>query len=218
MKYKCLVLDHDDTLVQTERYVGYPYFRDYLRRIRPGTELTFRQYLRDCCNTEFVQMCQQRWGMTQEECDEEYRGWKEYYTTHPHVLYPGMDRIVRRQKEAGGLVCVASLSLEENILTDYRSLCGVMPDAVYDNDLPGHQRKPSGFPLEDIMRRFGLRREEILVVDDMMVGWEMARAAGVDTAFAAWGKKEYPELCREMEDLCEYTFYTPEELEEFLFS
>ena len=28
LKYPCLVLDHDDTVVQTERYIGFPYFRD----------------------------------------------------------------------------------------------------------------------------------------------------------------------------------------------
>ena len=27
LKYPCLVLDHDDTVVQTERAIGYPYFR-----------------------------------------------------------------------------------------------------------------------------------------------------------------------------------------------
>ena len=39
LKFKCLVLDHDDTIVQTERTIGYPYFRDYIARIRPGQTL-----------------------------------------------------------------------------------------------------------------------------------------------------------------------------------
>ena len=33
LKYPCLVLDHDDTVVQTEKAIGYPYFRDYIARI-----------------------------------------------------------------------------------------------------------------------------------------------------------------------------------------
>ena len=40
LKYRCLVLDHDDTVVQTEKAIGYPYFRDYIARVRPGKNLT----------------------------------------------------------------------------------------------------------------------------------------------------------------------------------
>ena len=43
LKYTCLVLDHDDTVVQTERGIGYPYFRAYLQKIRPGTDLSFAE-------------------------------------------------------------------------------------------------------------------------------------------------------------------------------
>ena len=32
LKYKCLVLDHDDTVVQTERHIGYPYFKEYIEK------------------------------------------------------------------------------------------------------------------------------------------------------------------------------------------
>ena len=67
LKYKCLVLDHDDTVVQTERYIGFPYFKDFLAEIRPGTELTFRQYVEDCNNMIFSDVCRLRWNMTEEE-------------------------------------------------------------------------------------------------------------------------------------------------------
>ena len=36
-------------------------------------------------------------------------------------------------------------------------------------------------------------------------------------AFAAWGRKEYPDICAEMERLCDFTFFTTEDLEKFLF-
>ena len=67
LKYRCLVLDHDDTVVQTERTIGFPYFRDYIERIRPGRTLSFEEYVRDCNNMIFADMCTQRWQMTQEE-------------------------------------------------------------------------------------------------------------------------------------------------------
>jgi hypothetical protein len=119
MKYKCLVLDHDDTVVQTERCIGYPYFKEYLAKIRPGTELTFRQYVEDCNNMVFADVCRLRWNMTEEEQTQEYQGWKIYYRDHPRPIFPGIDRLIARQKAEGGLVCVASLSRRDDILSDY---------------------------------------------------------------------------------------------------
>jgi phosphoglycolate phosphatase/pyrophosphatase PpaX len=36
LKYKCLVLDHDDTVVQSEATVNYPCFLLALEKFRPG--------------------------------------------------------------------------------------------------------------------------------------------------------------------------------------
>ncbi len=217
LKYPCLVLDHDDTVVQTERHIGYPYFRDYIEEIRPGQTLSFQEYVRDCNNMVFADMCRHRWNMTEEELTREYHGWKKYYATHPHPIFPGIEKIVRRQKEAGGLICVASLSLQEDICRDYREHFGLEPDAIYDYELPSHMRKPNPYPLQDMMERFQLRREEILVVDDMKLGWMMAKEMNIAVAYAAWSKAEFPDLTTEMRDLCEFSFDSPADLEKFLF-
>ena len=217
LKYKCLVLDHDDTVVQTERYIGYPYFKDFLAKIRPGTELTFRQYVEDYNNMVFADVCRLRWNMTDEEQAQEYQGWKAYYRDNPHPIFPGIDRVIARQKAEGGLICVASLSREQEILRDYEEHFGIVPDAVYDCELPPEKRKPNSWPLQDIMERFSLKAEEILVVDDMKLGWMMANAVGVDIAYAAWSKAEFPDLTEEMRGLCQYSFDNVEQFLYFLF-
>ena len=103
------------------------------------------------------------------------------------------------------------------MLRDFLHYFGILPDAIYDYDLPPHQRKPNTYALEQIMKQFQLKPEEILMVDDMKLGCIMAQKVGVDTAFAAWSKKDFPSLCKEMENLCDYTFYTTGALEAFLF-
>ena len=35
MKYKCLILDHDDTIVDSTRTVNFPAFLDSLSKLRP---------------------------------------------------------------------------------------------------------------------------------------------------------------------------------------
>ena len=37
LKYRCLVLDHDDTVVQTMRTLSYPFWCLELEQFRPGT-------------------------------------------------------------------------------------------------------------------------------------------------------------------------------------
>lgn len=217
LKYPCLVLDHDDTVVQTERSIGYPYFLRYLQKIRPGAQLSFQQYVLDCQNMLFPDMCREKWGFTEEEQREEYSGWQEYCRSHIPPIFPGIDRIIRRQKAEGGLVCVASLSSLSNITRDYMHHFGFLPDAIYHNDLPRPQRKPNAFPLTDLMERFHLEPCDILMVDDMKLGWSMAESVGADTAFAAWGRQDFPELMTEMKRICTFSFDSTDEFEDFLF-
>jgi len=218
LKYKCLVLDHDDTVVQTEKTIGYPYFCYILDQFRPGETISFQDYVLDCHNYGFAEMCRRRWQFTEEEQKEEYRGWMEYVLTHIPEIFPGIDRVIHRQKEKGGLVCVVSHSSVQNITRDYAVHVGFQPDAIYGWDYPEELRKPNPFPLEDIMRRFELKPEDILVVDDMKLAWMMAHPLGVDIAFAAWGKQEFPELSGEMRSICDYAFDSPADLEAFLFA
>ena len=217
MKYKCLVLDHDDTVVQTEKTIGYPYFCYILDRFRPGQTISFPEYVHDCHEYGFAEMCRRRWQFTPEELKLEYQGWMEYVLTHIPETFPGIDRVIRRQRDAGGLVCVVSHSSVVNITRDYEIHFQLQPDAIYGWDYPEELRKPNPFPLEDIMRRYELSPKDILVVDDMKLAWMMAHPLNVDIAFAAWGKKDFPELTEEMRSICTYSFDSAKDLEDFLF-
>lgn len=217
LKYPCLVLDHDDTVVQSEKTLGYPFFKEFVQKIRPNVTVTYEEYVRGCHEMVFTEMCRKKWQFTDEELLEEYTTWKAYIQTHIPAAFPGIGEIIRRQKEQGGLLCVVSLSGEENIRRDYRDHFGIEPDVVYGWDLPEQQRKPHPYPLLDIMERFCLKPHELLVVDDMKLAWKMARPLDVPIAFAAWGKREFPDLTAEMKKLCDFSFDSTEELDKFLF-
>lgn len=216
-KYPCLVLDHDDTVVQSEACVNFPYFQYILDQFRPGTRITLQEYTDGCFHLGFADMCRKWYGFTEQELEEEYDGWKRYIERHIPAPFPGMDRIVRRQREAGGIICVVSHSCNQNITRDYTTHFGLLPDDIYGWDLPEEQRKPSTYPLEQIMAKYALSPTELLVVDDMKPAWEMARKAGVAIAFAGWGRTGCPELTAEMTRLCDYAFTYTAELEKFLF-
>lgn len=218
LKYPCLILDHDDTVVQSETTINYPYFCYILDQFRPGRTITLEEYTLGCFHLGFANMCREKFQFTEQELVDEYLGWKSYIRTHIPAPFPGIERIIRRQKEEGGLLCVVSHSSEENITRDYLTHFDVLPDAIYGWDYPEHQRKPNTFPLEDIMARFRLSPAEILVVDDLKPAWEMCSKADVPIAFAGWSKRDVPQIVSEMESLCNFSFHSTEELYSFLFN
>ena len=217
LKYPCLVLDHDDTVVRSEATINYPCFCDILDEFRPGEKISLAEYILECSRLPFGEMCRQRYGFTDEELQSEYQFWKDYIRTHTPDPFPGIERIIHRQKEEGGLVCVVSLSGTENILRDYNTHFGMEPDAVYSWDLPEHLRKPNTYPLRHIMDTYHLSPSQLLMVDDMKPGAMMAKVMGVPVAFAAWSRLDYPEIMEHMTKICDFTFRKTQELEDFLF-
>ncbi len=216
-KYPCLVLDHDDTVVQSEKTLAYPFFCQTLAQCRPDATISFHEYVHGCHDYGFANMCRYKFQFTEQELEEEHAAWLEYIKSHIPDPYPGIEKIIHRQKQAGGLVCVVSHSSKQNITRDYSVHFGIQPDAIYGRDLPEHLCKPSTYPLEQIMKHYDLQPKDILVVDDMKLAWQMAHPLKVEVAFAGWGKLEFPELSKEMQTLCDYSFYSTKELENFLF-
>ena len=218
LKYRCLVLDHDDTVVQSMKTLSYPFFVYEMEMFRPGTSITAEGYVRQCYELGFEGLCRQVYQFTDEEMDLEHRMWMDYIRDHIPAPFPGIERIIRKQKDEGGLLCVVSHSSFENITRDYETHFGMQPDAIYGWDRPVEQRKPNPWPLEDIIRTYQLKPEEILVVDDMKLACQMAEPLGVDVAYAGWDDFGVPELREEMNRLCKYSFRSVDGLYQFLFA
>ena len=217
LKYPCLVLDHDDTVVQSEATINYPYFCRILDTFRPGEKITLEEYTSGCFYQGFSQMCRKKYNFTEQELVDEYQGWQAYIKDHIPLPYPGIRELILRQKQEGGLICVVSHSCTQNITRDYRTHFGILPDEIYGWDLPEEFRKPSSYPLEQIMKKYHFRPDQLLVVDDMKPAWEMARKVSVPITFAAWGRKDFPEIAEEMQQLCDFSFDSVEKFTNFLF-
>lgn len=217
LKYPCLVLDHDDTVVQSERTVNFPYFQYILNEFRPGTTVTMEQYTYGCFHYGFADMCRKWYAFSEQELVDEYNGWKEYIQHHIPAPFPGIETVVNRQRALGGKICVVSHSCEDNITRDYMTHFGLLPDLIFGWDYPEDKRKPNAYPLEQIMKTYGYSPAQLLVIDDMKPAWEMAQKVGAPIAFAAWGRKDCPELSAQMKALCNFSFDSPKELEHFLF-
>ena len=215
MKYKCLVLDHDDTVVNSTATIHFPSFLAYLEKVRPGKTYTLEEYFRKNFDPGVVQLFTGELGFTPEEMDEEYHFWQSYVKSRVPAVYPGMREILQRHRAQGGLIAVISHSVSTMIERDYRENDLPLPDVIYGWEYPAHQRKPNPWPMEQLMQRYGLRPDELLMVDDLKPGYDMCRACGVPFAAAGWAN-DVPEIERFMRENCDFYFKTVKELDKFL--
>ena len=216
LKYRCLVLDHDDTTVNSTATVHYPAFVEYMKKYHPDKMLTLEEYFRYNFHPGVIPMFTEICGMTEAEMMEEEVFWNEYVQHHVPEAYPGIREIISEQRKRGGKVCVVSHSFSENIRRDYRENGLPQPDLIFGWESPPEQRKPAVWPLQQIMETFRCRPDELLVVDDLKPGYDMARAAGVPFAAAGWAN-DIEEIEQFMRKNCGLYFKTVPELFRFLF-
>lgn len=215
MRYRCLVMDHDDTVVNSTATIHFPSFLAYLQKVRPGKTYTLEDYFSKNFDPGIISLFTDELGFSKREMDEEFAFWQEYVKTRVPKAYPGIREILERHKAEGGLLAVISHSVRDTIVRDYRENGLPQPDVIFGWELPEHQRKPHPWPMEQLMQRYGLCPEEILTVDDLKPGYDMCRACGVPFAAAGWAN-DVPEIERFMRQNCNFYFKTVAELDAFL--
>ncbi len=186
LKYKCLVLDHDDTVVMSTPEIHYPQFVRTLAKLRPEISMSLEDFVNYCFEPGFHSLCMGILNFTEEEMNYQLSSWREYVSNHIPNFYADMSEIIERQKAEGGLVCVVSHSCKENIRRDYQTHCKIQPDMIFGWELGENMRKPHPYPLEQIMKTYELSPKDLLMVDDLKPGFDMAKCCDVDFACAGW--------------------------------
>ena len=213
---RCLVLDHDDTVVRSGETVNHPALMESLRISRPKQKLSYVEFCELCYELQYTGMCRQHLGMSDEEIEAQFDFWKVYVRTHIPDVYEGIGEILKKFRALGGLICVSSHSGDENIRRDYLRYFGFEPDAIYAWELGEELRKPHPFTLRDIMEKFSLSPTEILMVDDMRGGRDMSEVCGVPFACAGWSHVS-EKIREDMRSSCPVYFETVEDFEKYLF-
>ena len=218
MRFKCLVLDHDDTVVNSTATIHYPCFEEYLAERKPHLvgKFDLPTFFEKNFDPGVLEFFAGDVGLTEREMEEEEAYWREYVEKHIPKVYPGMKEIMERFIAEGGILAVASHSLSHYIKRDYAANALPEPHIIYGWELPKEKRKPMPFALEDLIARYGLSPEEILMVDDLKPGFDMARAAGVPFAAAGWAHS-IERISSFMRRHCDFYLSKTEELSALLF-
>ena len=211
MRYQCLVLDHDDTVVNSTATINYPAFVQTLQTLRPDVHMTLDDFFSYSFEPGFGALCSDILGFSDAEMDIQYQTWLDYERTHVPDTFPGMRDLLHRFRAAGGHICVVSHSVPENILRDYRAHDLPTPERIYGWDSDPERRKPAPWPIYQIERELGLRPEQLVVIDDLKPGKDMADRAGVDFIAAGW-THTVPHIIETMQRICPHYCRTVAEL------
>lgn len=216
MKYRCLILDHDDTVVQSTPEIHYPSFLEALSILRPEMPaLSLQQFISYCFNPGFSELCIDIMKFTSEEQQQQYQIWKKYTETRIPDFYPGIAEFLQDYKNTGGIITVVSHSESQQILRDYQTKCKLTPELIFGWELAEHQRKPYPYPVREILKCFNLKEDEVLVLDDLKPGLVMARSCGVTFASAGWSHT-IPAIKEYMTANSDYYFSTVASLRKFI--
>lgn len=187
MKYKCLIIDHDDTAVNSTPTVNYPAFVSALKKLRPQESYTLEEFMDEVIKHGFYPFMTDVLKFNEEEIEYQENVWREYADNIMPQFFPGLCDVLRSFKAQGGIICVLSQSSKEYILQDYIANMGIRPDEIFGCELKKELQKPSPYAVTEIQKIYGLKKEDILLVDDLPTGLKTARAAGTDFAYAGWG-------------------------------
>ena len=215
MKYRCLVFDHDDTTVNSTATIHYPCFESFLKEYYPGRHCSLEEYFIKNFSPGFIPMCRDEYGMDESMIKIEGEYWRDYVQSRIPEAYPGIREIMEEQKNNGGYLAVISHSYRDNILRDYSANKLPKPDIIYGWEMPMEKRKPSPWPLLELMHTLELKPDEILVIDDLKPGFDMASACGVPFAAAGWAN-DIPQIEQFMRKNCSLYFKTVRDLSDYL--
>ena len=219
LPYQCLILDHDDTAVNSTALIHYPSHLQSMRLLRPqDSPIDLNGWFLKNFEPGIMNYLQQELGLNEEELKTEYKIWRQFNTDRIPPFYPGFLEALRAYRDRGGIVTVVSHSEEEFILNAYREAQGddgFMPDLVFGWDYDETRRKPSPWPVQNILRRFGLSSDQALIVDDLKPGLLMSRATGVAIAAAGWAH-QIPQIHTYMRQNCDLYFSTVEQFSRFI--
>lgn len=217
MRFRCLILDHDDTAVDSTREIHYPAHLEVMKRLRPEQPpVSLEDWYRKNFEPGIMAYLVGELGMSDEELAAEFSIWQGFTANRTPHFFPGFLDVLREFRSRGGNIAVVSHSEVHVIERDYRRRSdGMVPDLIFGWDHDENRRKPSPWPVERILSSFAVAPGDALIVDDLKPAVLMGRASGVAVAAAGWSH-DIPEIRRYMRSNCQAFLPTVEAFRDYV--
>jgi beta-phosphoglucomutase-like phosphatase (HAD superfamily) len=219
LRFKCLLVDHDDTAVNSTAAIHYLSHLECLRELRPGLKAPSLEEWFLINFNGIMKHLEGELGFSKGELDRELEIWRNFTRNRTPEFFPGFLELMGDFRREGGRVAVISHS-EGDVIASHYARSGVpeaCPDLIFGWDDDAARRKPSPWPVREALERFGLGEREALILDDLKPGVLMSRATGVPAAAAGWSHR-IPEITRYMRANTIVYFESVEEARAYLIS
>jgi phosphoglycolate phosphatase/pyrophosphatase PpaX len=219
LRFKCIILDHDDTAVDSTASIHYPAHVKVMKILRPGQKpIDINGWFLKNFHPGIIRYLVDELGMNEIEIEKEYQIWREFTTKSIPHFFPGFLETLKQYRQRGGIVSVVSHSERDIIEKHYRlsdPSNKFIPDIIYGWNDDETKRKPSSWPVKRILNTFHLDPHDALIVDDLKPAVVMSQQTGVPVAAAGWSHT-IPKIEGYMRKHCIAYFTTVEEFREFL--
>jgi phosphoglycolate phosphatase-like HAD superfamily hydrolase len=143
LRKKCLILDHDDTIINSQESIHYPLFVEVLKILRPNiTPVDFEKFIELSNEVGFVKMCRMLYHYNAEEIQFEYEHWKKHSSLIEAPTFDGIKEFLTAFEKAGGVIIVYTMNSKQNVEQDYERLFNMIPKSIISHDQYHVLRKP----------------------------------------------------------------------------
>ncbi|CAD7948470.1 unnamed protein product [Amoebophrya sp. A25] len=190
-KYRCLILDHDETCVESTKRIHHPAHVACCKEILPEhTPIDLEGWFRVNHNPGVGEYLRGVFGDDPDVHKREMDIWHQFMRERDPAFYVGIIELLKVWRQLGGIVTVVSHSPEDVIKRHYEKLGkGFMPDRIWGWRDDPLERKPNAWPCEQIFKEFDVKPEKCIMIDDLSPGLNMAKKVAVKSMVAAWAHK-----------------------------
>ena len=178
IRYRCLILDHDDTVVRSTKEIHYPAFVEMLSILRPHLQISIDEFISYNFTIGFLGLCKDVLKLNDAEMEIEYRIWKKYTRNTIPKSFPDMKELLVKFKQQG-IIVVSSHSESYEIKRDYLENFGFEPDHIFGWDIEESLRKPNPFCIEALKEYYQFENKDLIMLDDSKSGYLMCKAANI---------------------------------------
>jgi HAD superfamily hydrolase (TIGR01509 family) len=208
-KFKGIIFDIDGTLTSTNNLIFASF--NFIAKKYLGKTLSSEEIVKLFGPTEDV-ILKEFCGDNYEKAREEY--YKFYSDNHFMAdIYPGMKELLNELKLRGVLLSIftgkgreaATITLKKLGIYDHFDLI------ITGDEVKEHKPSPEG--IEMFLKKFGLKKNDVIMVGDSPSDIKAAHAAGIKVASVLWDSLAKHHV---LEMNSDHVFYTVEELKNFL--
>lgn len=193
LRKKCLILDHDDTIINSQESIHYPLFVNVLKILRPNiTPIDFERFIELSNELGFVKMCRMLYHYSAEEIQFEYEHWKKQSSLIEAPTFDGIKDFLSAFNDAGGVIIVYTMNSKQNVIQDYERLFNFTPISIISHDQYYILRKPYRLSILKELHNLNLTVEDCIFIDDTPMLLDLKQRLNMDFIAANWAKSAKP--------------------------